>query len=75
MYTKEYEKNGDKDMWNTETIERIEGLAQNLGLDPKDARFQEGIFLAKHIEKCRYCSMLWNAANEVTSSHAREDAT
>jgi len=75
LHTKESEKNSDIDMWNAEKIERIEGLAQNLGLDPKDARFQEGIFLAKHIEKCRYCSMLWDAANEVTSSHAREDAT
>ncbi len=75
MHTKESEKNSDKDMWNAEKIERIEGLAQNLGLDPNDARFQEGVFLAKHIEKCRYCSMLWDAANEVTSSHAREDAT
>ena len=62
-------------MLNAEKIERIEGVAQNLGLDPKDVRFQEGIFLAKHIEKCRYCSMLWSFANEVTSSHAREDAT
>jgi len=75
LHTKESEKNSDKDMWNAEKIERIEGLAQNLGLDPNDARFQEGVFLAKHIEKCRYCSMLWDAANEVTSSHAREDAT
>jgi len=62
-------------MLNAEKIERFEGLAQNLGLDPKDVRFQEGIFLANHIEKCRYCSMLWNATNEVTSSHAKEDAT
>lgn len=54
---------------------RVEDLAHRIGLSPQDVQFQEGIFLAKHVEKCRYCSMVWSAANEVTSSHAREDAT
>lgn len=54
---------------------RVEDLAHRIGLSPQDVRFQEGVFLAKHVEKCRYCSMVWSAANEVTSSHAREDAT
>ncbi len=53
---------------------RVEDLAHRIGMSPQDVQFQEGVFLAKHVEKCRYCSMLWNATNEVTSSHAREDA-
>jgi len=53
---------------------RVEDLAHRIGMSPQDVQFQEGVFLAKHVEKCRYCSMVWSAANEVTSSHAREDA-
>ena len=56
-----------------ENREDIEGLAHKIGLDPNDVKFQEGIFLSKHIEKCRICSMLWAATNEITKAHARED--
>ncbi len=50
-----------------------EELANRIGMDPLDTKLQEGVYLAKHIEKCRICSMVWSAANEITSSHAREN--
>lgn len=53
--------------------ERVEEFARRIGMDPMDIKIQEGAILAKHIEKCRKCQMIWFIANEMTSIHAKEE--
>jgi len=50
-----------------------EGVAQHLGLDPKNPKFHEAVALAKHIEICKYCSSVWHFANNITSQHMKEE--
>jgi len=53
----------------------LEKLAENLGLDPSDPKFQEGVMLAKHVKDCKYCGMLWASTNEITLQHSKESQT
>jgi len=52
--------------------ERVEEFARRIGMDAMDIKIQEGAYLAKHIEKCRKCQIIWYIANEMTTSHAKE---
>ena len=55
------------------TDDRYEGVAQYLGLGKNDPNFHKAIELANHLKVCRYCQMVWDAANHITSSHLKED--
>ena len=58
-----------------DTKKKIERLAESLGQDLKDIKFQEGILMGQHVKECKFCSMLWAAAQEITGAHVKESMT
>ena len=53
--------------------ENLREFARRIGMDPLDASIQQGAILAKHLEKCKKCEMIWFIANEIVHKHASEE--